>query len=145
MKKIITVLFMVSLIYVSCSRSQIDHESIQDTLFSIIKQQQKAWNNHNIEGFMADYWQSQDLTFQSGDQRLYGWETLLKRYQTNYAGEKMGTLTFSDIRIKVLSEDSAYALGHWKVKQEDVTHKGVFTIIFKRFASGWKIIHDHSS
>ncbi|HHF51825.1 MAG TPA: nuclear transport factor 2 family protein [Candidatus Aminicenantes bacterium] len=145
MKKTGILLFVFLWILISCARSIPDEHSIQDTLNSIIKQQQTAWNNHDIEGFMAHYWQSEDMTFQSGDQRLYGWETLLNRYKTNYTGEKMGTLTFSDIKIKVLSADSAYAIGRWMVKQEDTASNGVFTIIFKRFPSGWKIIHDHSS
>jgi ketosteroid isomerase-like protein len=145
MKKISILLFVVFLVLLSCSSSQLDKESIQDTILSIIVRQQTAWNNHDIQGFMADYWQSEDFTFQSGDQRLYGWEELLKRYQTSYAGEKMGKLTFSDIQIKVMSADCAYALGRWKVEQDDTTKSGVFTIIFKLFPSGWKIIHDHSS
>jgi len=145
MKQTGILLFVFLWILISCARSIPDEHSIQDTLNSIIKRQQTAWNNHDIEGFMAHYWQSEDMTFQSGDQRLYGWETLLNRYKTNYTGEKMGTLTFSDIKIKILSADSAYAIGRWMVKQEDTASNGVFTIIFKRFPSGWKIIHDHSS
>jgi len=145
MKKTGILLFVFLWIFLSCSQSRVKEDSIEDTLNSIIERQQTAWNNHDIEGFMAHYLQSEDLTFQSGDQRLYGWETLLNRYKTNYAGEKMGVLTFSDIKIKVLSADSAYAIGRWMVKQEDTSASGVFTIIFKRFSSGWKIIHDHSS
>lgn len=145
MKKIKLLFILVFMIYMSCSSSKLDKESIQDNILSIIKRQQTAWNHHDIQGFMAHYWKSEEFTFQSGDQRLYGWEELLKRYQTSYAGEKMGKLTFSDIQIKVLSADSAYTIGRWKVEQEDKANNGVFTIIFKRFPSGWKIIHDHSS
>jgi len=145
MKKISIVLFLVVMIFMSCSSKTLDRESIQESIFSIIKKQQTAWNDHDIQGFMADYWRSEEFTFQSGDQRLYGWKELLKRYQTSYAGEKMGKLTFSDIQIKVLSIDSAYAIGRWKVEQDDTSKNGVFTIIFKRLPSGWKIIHDHSS
>jgi len=145
MKKINILFFLVLIVFMSCSSEKFDKESIQDTILSIIKQQQTAWNNHDIQGFMADYWHSEDLTFQSGGQRLYGWDKLLKRYQTSYAGEKMGELTFSDTQIKVLSPEYVYALGRWKVEQDNNTKSGVFTIIFKLFPSGWKIIHDHSS
>lgn len=118
---------------------------IKEEIRSVIERQQEAWNAHDIEGFMADYWKSEDFTFQSGDRRLYGWETLLNRYRVRYAGEKMGRLTFSDLKICVLSPDYAYALGRWKVEQRDSVSEGVFTIIFRRFPEGWKIIHDHSS
>ena len=110
-----------------------------------IDRQETAWNNHDIEGFMSDYWRSDKMSFQSGNQRLYGWDTLFQRYKTNYAGEKMGRLTFSDIEVVVLSDNFAYALGRWKVETDEETKDGVFTILFKRFPDGWKIIHDHSS
>jgi len=64
---------------------------------------------------MSDYWRSDKMSFQSGNQRLYGWGTLLQRDKTNYAGEKMGRLTFSDIEVVVLSDNFAYALGRWKI------------------------------
>jgi len=145
MKKNILFLSAVGFLLVSCMLFGTDIKKIKEEIRMVIDRQQNAWNAHDIEGFMADYWKSKDFTFQSGDHRLYGWETLLNRYRTNYAGEKMGQLTFSDIQICVLSEDSAYALGRWKVEQGNTKSEGVFTIIFRRFPEGWKIIHDHSS
>lgn len=145
MKKNILFLTMIGFLLVSCTLFGTDVKKIKEEIRSVIDRQQNAWNAHDIEGFMADYWKSEEFTFQSGDLRLYGWETLLDRYRTNYAGEKMGRLTFSDIQICVLAEDYAYALGCWKVEQGGIKSEGVFTIIFRRFPEGWKIIHDHSS
>jgi len=145
MKKTWIIIFVVLGLFISCSPSKIDKASVKKSIKSILKHQQTAWNNHDIEGFMAEYWQSEELTFQSGDQRLYGWRELLNRYKTNYVGEEMGMLTFSDIQIKVLGSDSGYAIGRWKVKQEETVKSGLFTIILMHLPSGWKIIHDHTS
>lgn len=144
MKRLIPVL-LILILAVSCVRPELDINAIKEHILSAINRQEKAWNAHDIEGFMADYWNSEELTYQSGDKRLYGWQALLKRYKTNYAGEKMGKLTFSDIEVYVLNSDFAYALGRWKVEQDEEVKDGVYTIIFKRFPNGWKIIHDHSS
>jgi ketosteroid isomerase-like protein len=57
----------------------------------------------------------------------------------------MGKLEFSDLVIHVLSEDSAYVIGKWKLKTETWTKQGLFTTILKKMEDGWKIIHDHSS
>jgi len=111
---------------------------------SALDQQMQAWNNGNIEGYMKYYWNSEKLTFQSGDKRMMGWKTLLEMYKTKYSGENMGKLEFSDIVINKISSDYAYILGRWKVIRKD-TKEGVFTLIMKRLPDGWRIIHDHSS
>lgn len=134
----------IFILFVSCAQSKPDIEGIQDEIRSIIDRQENAWNGHNVEGFMSDYWKSDEMTYQSGNTRLEGWEALLNRYKKNYAGEKMGKLTFSDIKIEVLTNGFAYALGRWKVEEGDSVKEGLYTIIFKRFSEGWKIIHDQS-
>jgi beta-aspartyl-peptidase (threonine type) len=145
MKKNGFLVFIGLSILLSYSQFSLDKDSVEDTILSIIKQQEAAWNAHNINRFMSDYWESEELTFQSGKQRYYGWTSMLNRYKKNYPGEKMGNLSFSGLKTRVLSRDSAYVIGHWEVKQGETISKGVFTIIFKKFPSGWKIIHDHSS
>jgi len=94
---------------------------------------------------MAYYWQSDQFTYQSGANRLRGWGALLERYKKNYSGDRWGRLDFTDLEVNVLGADSAYILGRWKVTLKDAAREGVFTIIFRRFPEGWRIIHDHSS
>ncbi len=121
-------------------KSQVERELIR-----IHDLQKKAWNEGNIEGFMAHYWKSKKMTYQSGDTRLMGWDALLQRYKKVYPKGNMGTLEFSDLIIHVLSDDSAYVLGKWKLKAAGWTKQGLFTTILKKMEGGWKIIHDHSS
>lgn len=116
-----------------------------DEIQKILEAQAAAWNAHDIEGFMASYWKSEDVTFQSGGNRYRGWQTMLDRYKTNYAGEYWGILTFSDLEIEILAPDAAYVLGRWKVEAREKPGQGVFTIILRKFPEGWRIIHDHSS
>jgi beta-aspartyl-peptidase (threonine type) len=94
---------------------------------------------------MAYYWNSEEFTFQSGANRLRGWKTLLERYKKSYSGENRGKLNFTDLEVNVISADHAYVLGRWKLELMDSQREGVFTIIFRRFPEGWRIIHDHSS
>jgi beta-aspartyl-peptidase (threonine type) len=117
----------------------------EEEIRNLLDVQVQAWNRGDLVGFMAFYWKSPDMTFQSGGRRLYGWDTLLERYRTEYAGEKMGTLRFEDLRIHILSESLAYALGRYRLRYPDSEAQGVFTIILRRLPEGWRIIHDHSS
>lgn len=120
-------------------------KEIEKELIRIHNLQRKAWNEGNIEGFMAHYWKSPKMTYQSGETRLMGWDALLQRYKNVYPEGNMGTLEFSDLIVHVLSDDSAYVLGKWKLKAETWTREGLFTTILKKMEGGWKIIHDHSS
>ena len=114
-------------------------------LLRILDLQKAAWNRQDIEGFMAYYWNSEMFTFQSGANRLRGWDTLLERYKKSYSGENWGILDFTDLEVNVLGADCAYVIGRYKLNLRDTARERLFTIIFKRLPEGWRIIHDHSS
>ncbi len=112
----------------------------------VLTEQTAAWNAGDIEGFMKGYWNSPDLIFVSGDNVTRGWQPTVERYKKNYDSKaKMGALTFTDLQIDVLSKDSAVALGSWALKRDSDNPHGKFTLIFKKFKDGWRIIHDHTS
>jgi uncharacterized protein (TIGR02246 family) len=117
----------------------------QEEIRAVMDEQQKMWNGGSIDGFMMHYWKSDEFTFQSGNRRLRGWETLRAMYLEKYSGENRGTLEFDGIEIKTLSSDAAYVLGRWRVVRKDEVKEGLFTLIFRKTDGTWKIIHDHSS
>jgi beta-aspartyl-peptidase (threonine type) len=120
-------------------------EDVKADLLRILDLQEAAWNRQDIEGFMAYYWNSEMLTFQSGANRLRGWAFLLERYKKSYSGESWGTLDFTDLEVNSLGAGYAYVIGRYNLALKDTRREGLFTIIFKRFPEGWRIIHDHSS
>jgi len=142
MKKILVTALILSL---GLPLAAMQKSQIERDLIRIHELQKKAWNEGNIEGYMAHYWKSKKMTYQSGDTRLMGWDALLDRYNKVYPKGNMGTLEFSDLIVHVLSNDSAYVLGKWQLKTDTWTRQGLFTTILKKMEDGWKIIHDHSS
>jgi ketosteroid isomerase-like protein len=115
---------------------------------AVMKSQQEAWNRHDLEGFMAGYWNSPDLTFVSNTSETSGWQPTLDRYRKTYqsGGHEMGKLEFSDLNIQPLGSDAAFVRGAWKLTMTDgKTPHGLFTLIFRKFPEGWKIVHDHTS
>jgi ketosteroid isomerase-like protein len=77
---------------------------------------------------------------------IHGWQTVLDRYVKKYPDRAaMGTLTFSDLDIAMLSPDAAVVLGRWRLKRAQDEPNGVFTLIFRKTADGWRIVHDHTS
>lgn len=113
---------------------------------AVIEAQQAAWNKGDIEGFMDGYERAETTTFISGDSLTRGWQTVLERYRKGYATrEKMGTLTFSELDVKPLSEFYAVANGRWQLQRASDQPHGRFTLIFRRTSQGWRIVHDHTS
>lgn len=113
---------------------------------AVLDTQVAAWNRGDIEGFMDGYWRSGETVFVSGDTVTHGWQTVLDRYKKGYdTREKMGTLMFSDLEIKLIGKDAAVALGRWQLTRASDTPHGRFTLIFRRTRQGWRIVHDHTS
>ena len=100
---------------------------------SVLQAQQAAWDRGDIDGFMNGYARSASTVFISEDTVRRGWETVRDRYREKYSSRsKMGTLTFSDLEIMLLSSDSAVASGRWKLNRANDQPHGRFTLILKR-------------
>lgn len=113
---------------------------------AIIQAQQDAWNRGDINAFMNGYWRSDETLFVSGDEITRGWQTVLDRYKKKYSDrEKMGTLTFSDLKIDMLGNDAAVVLGRWSLQRKSDNPHGTFTLIFRLTNDGWRIVQDHTS
>jgi uncharacterized protein (TIGR02246 family) len=115
---------------------------------SVLRAQQEAWNRHDLEAFMTGYWNSPDLTFFSGGHENRGWQRALDHYRATYTspGQEMGKLEFANLRVEPLGPDAAFVRGEYHLTMPDgKTPHGLFTLIFRKFPDGWKIIHDHSS
>lgn len=113
---------------------------------AVLDAQRDAWNRGDIEGYMDGYARSPKTEFVSGDSISRGWQTVLDRYQKNYTSrEKMGTLTFSEIEITLLSNNAALVLGRWRLKRANDEPHGTFTLLFRKTKAGWRIVHDHTS
>ena len=108
--------------------------------------QRDAWNRGDIEGYMDGYDRSEKTEFVGGDSISRGWQTVLDRYKKKYdSREKMGTLTFTEVEITLLSKDAALVLGRWRLKRTSDEPNGTFTLLFRKTKAGWRIVHDHSS
>ena len=113
---------------------------------SVLTAQQDAWNRGDIDAFMNGYARSASTVFVSEDEVRRGWETVRDQYHVKYSDRaKMGTLSFSEIEVTMLSPDAAVVLGGWRLKRASDEPHGRFTLIFKRLREGWRIVHDHTS
>lgn len=113
----------------------------------VLDRQVEAWNRRDLEGYMDGYWRSPELTYYSGGTALSSWDKTLERYRQRYqsAGNEMGQLDFSELKIEMLGERAAFVRGRWRLKMTTGEPGGLFTLTFRKLAGGWKIVHDHTS
>ncbi len=144
----ISILFCVIFLMMTAnvfSQSKRD-EQIKKAVTNVLDVQTAAWNKCDIEGFMQGYWKSEELSFTSGNKNTRGWQNTFDNYKRGYSDcDKMGELSFSELDITVLNKKSAMVRGRFLLERKEDKPTGLFTLIFRKFDDGWKIIHDHTS
>jgi len=144
----ILILFFISVTFASNIGAQSENQKTQiaTEIRKVMDDQSAAWNRGDIDGFMAGYWKSEKLTFISGTEVTRGWQPTLDRYKKGYDSRaKMGVLNFTDLEFTVLSKDAAVVLGSWALTREKDNPHGKFTLTFRKFKEGWRIVMDHTS
>lgn len=114
----------------------------------VLDDQAAAWNRHDLAGYMAGYWRSEELTFFGGGAVTRGWQATFDRYRARYqgAGKEMGTLTFADVSVEIVGPAAAVARGAWRLQMSDGREPhGLFTLLVRKLPEGWRVVHDHSS
>lgn len=154
MKKVVLLWTVVLAVAASALAQNTSVASINDEIrvslevTKVLGAQVKAWNDHDLDGFMKGYWKSPELTFFSGASERHGWQETMDRYKATYQspGHEMGKLEFANMRAQALGSDAAFVRGEWHLTMPDgKTPHGLFTLVFRKFPDGWKIVHDHTS
>lgn len=104
------------------------------------------WNSGDLDRYMSYYAQRDSITFQSGAVRYHGWETVKGLFVPMFQNEEIrGRLHFSGVEMIILSDAYVFAIGKFNLLYPDSrTREGYFTVLYKKFRDGWKIVHDHS-
>lgn len=138
---------------VSCEPPQLeepppvfDPQTVAAAVLDVLDAQVKAWNEGDIEGFMAGYLRSEELRFTSGNEVRRGWKRTLERYRQTYPDRAaMGTLAFEELEVRVLSEHVAEVFGRFRLTRESDEPTGLFTLRVERHGDRWLIVADHTS
>ncbi|MGA2251404.1 YybH family protein [Terracidiphilus sp.] len=126
----------------------------ESSIREAIKAQADAWNRADVDAFMQSYEDSPDTTF-IGMTLRKGYKPILERYKQNYTTpEQMGKLSFTDLDIRLLpgacgKAELALVTGKFHLertaKGEAKKDDGIFSLVWRKGPTGWKIILDHTS
>lgn len=140
---------LILLAFLGASSNLNAQENIKEELYSIMNEQEKAWNRGDIEGFMEAYWKSDSLAFKGKNGLQYGWQTTLDNYKKSYPDKAaMGTLIFENTNFveepdKI--DPKAFVEGNWRLERIKDTLKGSYYLHWRKIEGDWKIIYDHST
>lgn len=130
----------------ACGRTTPPPLAAEEAIRIVLQQQADDWNDGSIERFMQGYAKRDDIRFASGGDVQRGWQPVFDRYVKKYGDRAaMGRLTFSDVEVTPLSPDAALVLGRWRLQRAADEPSGLFTLVFRKFPEGWRIVHDHTS
>ncbi|MFL9482239.1 YybH family protein [Chitinophagaceae bacterium LWZ2-11] len=140
MKLILASLFLFSVTY---SEAQSKDEI---AIKKILTEQVTAWNEGNLEKFMAGYWKNDSLLFVGKSGPKYGYDVTLENYKKGYPDTAhMGKFTSTIISMKRLSSDHYFVVGKWFLQRSVGDAGGYYTLLFRKINGQWVIIADHSS
>ncbi|WP_431156697.1 YybH family protein [Winogradskyella poriferorum] len=125
--------------------SSTDYDLAEAGIRLVMQQQETAWNNHDLEGFMEGYWKSENLKFYGASGLTLGWEQTLANYKKRYPTKsETGNLNFVINDISRIEGDNYWVMGEYHLKRDIGNADGIFIIIFKKINGAWKIVADMS-
>jgi ketosteroid isomerase-like protein len=140
-------ILLLLLLAVSLRGSAFAQTSTDDANIRIILANQvNQWNRGNIDGYMVGYWENDSLIFIGKNGPTYGYKATLDRYRLAYPDlTRMGQLTSTVIKVRLLSPEWAYVTGQWQLKRTVGDLGGYYTLLLRKINGEWVIVEDHSS
>lgn len=113
---------------------------------ALLDAQVKAWNQHDLDGFLAGYRHDEHVVFITPEGSSRGFAELEQRYRKSYnAPEKFGVLSFGDLDFEPVDSSSVVARGTWRLVREKDSPHGRFVLVVCRLAEGWRIVSDFTT
>lgn len=118
-----------------------DEHAIRD----IIKKQETAWNDADMNGYMQYYWKSESLLRITNKRGLkWGWQTVFDDYKKLYPdAASMGKTTLEVISMKRLSRKYYFVVEKSSLTRGNESFSGYSSLLFKKIKGRWYPIVDH--
>lgn len=142
---------MKNLLYIACLLlmtnciGQTTEKEDKEAIIAVMKLQEKAWSDNDLEGFMKGYWKNDSLKFYGSRGLTLGWQQTLDNYKKGYpTKDHSGTLKFKINDISKIENNSYWVMGEYHLTRKVGDANGIFMIIFKKINGEWKIVADMS-
>ena len=144
MKYVFTIAFLI-LIYGCNTQPNSTNNKDKAAILKVMNDQEIAWSNNDLEGFMKGYLKSDSLKFYGKSGLTKGWQQTLDNYKKGYpTKDYSGKLRFEVIDLSPIENQSYWVMGAYYLSRNVGNSNGVFMIIVKKIKGEWKIIADMS-
>lgn len=105
-----------------------------------------AWNNGDLEGYLAGYLASDKTRWISGGQVLEGAANILRMYRAGFdTPEKMGKLVLERLDVEPMGDQDALVFGEIQHEAFGQVNNAIFTVHVRHVDGAWRILSDHTS
>lgn len=124
-------------------------ETASMAITRLLEDSAEAWNRGDLDGFLEPYLDSPEMTYVGGSGIVRGKEELREVYRRAYWTDEgpAQSLRFTDLEVRMLGSEHALVLGGYRLYEASGAEagSGPFTLVLRRTAEGWRVVHDHSS
>ena len=132
---------LISFLSLSSSAQSKDEKAIMD----LMQKEIEYWNSGNIEGYVSLYAPVDSVRMLYTQGATYGKDSILAFYKRYWPKERMGQLSFTDVRLERISNDYYFNSGFFHVKLPDGRMvNGRFSGLMRKIKGKWYIYTDHS-
>ncbi|NNG15356.1 MAG: SgcJ/EcaC family oxidoreductase [Gemmatimonadales bacterium] len=111
------------------------------------QQSAAAWNQGDLDAFMADYIQDGTTTYVGSSGLIRGFDGIRAWYAPRFEpGVERDSLRFEDFHVRSIAPSVILVTARYILyRNQETTNSGPFTLVMEQRPDGWKITHDHSS
>lgn len=111
----------------------------------VMQREIETWNNGDIEAYVDLYAPVDSVRMLYNGGEIYGKNNILAFYKKYWPKERMGQLSFTEVKLERLSPRYYFTTGYFHVKQVDgKVIKGRFSGLMKKIKGKWYLYTDHS-
>lgn len=141
--------FIAAILILLCwtvSLSAQNYSKDEKLILANFDQQVQCWNKGNIDCYCQGYVKSDQTHTISSRGFTYGYDAIVAQYKKNYPKEKMGRLSFDQLKMEKLSGSAYMVHGKFNLAYEQSKPvSGYFTVIMKKIKGQWLMYADHTS
>jgi uncharacterized protein (TIGR02246 family) len=114
----------------------------------VLLAQETAWNNGDLDGYLARYKDAPDTQAILGS-AARGLDTIRNAFRQNFPNrDSMGKLENSEVEVRALGDNFTLVTGRYQLSRSkrgggDAT--GTFTEIFEKTTAGWQVIFSENT